>query len=181
MTDDCAIAYIYFDYQERMAQTARNVLISLVKQLLEYLGPKAWPEQLLEKLQSKNASTRGLLNIHNLSQLLTLCAQQFTKTFLIFDALDEFENSSDRRKLFALLNDARKRNPGIKIFVTSPPHLSVNGCLDTAKVLSVEAHIDDIEIYIRNHLEYSGYDPRIVDEIVAKILASADGMYNIIS
>jgi hypothetical protein len=152
-------------------------MASLLKQLLQCLGPKPWPKVLLQKLLLQSATPRSLLDINALSDLIRLCIEQFNKTFFIFDAIDELESRADRACLFDFLDAARTWNGDVKILLTSPPHISLNQLQKSAQILSMAVSDADLKIYIRYQIKYRQFGLDLENEIIAQILSAADGMY----
>jgi hypothetical protein len=173
---DCATAYVYFDYQERLTQSATNVVLSLLKQLLHCLAPKRWPKPLFEMV-SKNASDiRNSLDGRQVLTFIFHCARQFSKVFFIFDALDECEDVPSRSKLIDFINTATQLEPCIRILLTSRPQLPANSFGNHSAIL-VRALDRDIETYTRASIKHKSYSSVLQDEIVNKIVASSGGLY----
>jgi hypothetical protein len=107
---------------------------------------------------------------------LFLCANQFSRVFFIFDALDECEDQASRWKLLDFLKAARELGPKAKILVTSRSQLPAHEPLRCAEAISVVAHDSDLELFIRTGIEHKCYNPAMQQEIVSKLLSKADGM-----
>lgn len=177
----CALAYVYFDYQDRATQTPANVLSSLLKQLLRQIGSKAWPKELFQRLQSKSSDAyTSTLNSREVVRLMQHCAEQFSCVYLIFDALDECEDPA-RTKFLTFIVTAAKMEHRLRILFTSRPQLIINESLNVTDTIVIHAQQADIEAYIRASIEYKSYKPSLQEEIVRKLLARADGLYTKIS
>ena len=174
--DDCATAYIYFDYQDRLTQSATNVLLSLLKQLLHCLGPRDWPKPLFQQLSTKVSSVSNTLDGRQVTKLIFHCARQFPKAFLIFDALDECEDIPSRTKLIDFINTATQLEPMIRILFTSRPQIPEDS-FERHGTIVVRSHETDIEAYARATIKHKRYSSVLQDEIVSKIVAGSDGLY----
>jgi hypothetical protein len=169
---------VYFDYQEGTALNTWNILTNPLLHLLQCLGTNPWPKTLFDKLQISSSKPRSRLDIASLLQLMRLCTQQFEKIFFIFDSLDELENHADRTQLLEFLDETLKWNREIKILLTSQPHISLDKLEISAQILEISPHIADLTTYIREKIKHRKFGPHFENEIVAKTLAGADGMYS---
>jgi hypothetical protein len=174
--EDCATAYIYFDYQDRLTQSTTNVLLSLLKQLLRCLGPSQWPPRLFQKLSKKVSDVSNTLDSSEVTKYIIHCARQFPKVFFIFDALDECEDLSSRSKLIDFMNTATQLESRIRILFTSRPQLPTTDCSNQGTIV-IRSLKTDVETYIRANIKYKRYPTVLQDEIVTKIVASSDGLY----
>jgi len=156
-----------------LTQSATNVFLSLLKQLLRQLGPSDWPSDLFQKL-SQTRSDVSVLNIREVSKFVLDCASQFSDVFFIFDALDECEDPRARKKLIDFINTATQLNPRVKILFTSRTNLPGSDFVSHKSIL-IKAHATDIEGYVRANLEHKRYSDELRDEIVSKIIARSDG------
>jgi hypothetical protein len=170
--DDSVTAYIYFDYQDRLTQSATNVLFSLLKQLLQSLRWNHWPTALFSKFPTK-ATDFNALDERDLMKSILHCARQFPKVYFVFDALDECEDIHSRSKIIDFMYTVTQMEPRVRILVTSRPHLPFM-CQSSILVQSNRA---DIEAYIRANISHKRYSSDLQDEIVSKILAKSDGLY----
>ena len=174
MLNSASIAsYIYFDHQDSSTQSARNVLLCILKQLLSQLHYDTWPVGLSERLGGR---CKGAPDIAELTSFVTQCCQKFDKVFLIFDAMDECADPGVRWKVLEFIGIIRIAVPGTKVFITSRPQMWSNGGLCSAKVIHVKAQQCDIEAYVRAKTEHTGYDPGLVDDIITKLVESSQGM-----
>jgi hypothetical protein len=78
------VAHIYFNYKEQEQQTPVKVLASLVKQLA---CQTSYVPDALEKHYDKDHGKAP--TVEELYIALLDISERFTKTFLVFDALDE--------------------------------------------------------------------------------------------
>jgi hypothetical protein len=171
--ENCATVYFHFDCKDRLTQNAMNVFHCLLKQLLHCLGSRPWPGEVLERLKTKRSESIGTRDI---LRFLFLCANQFSRVFFIFDALDECEDQAARWKLLDFLKAARELGPKVKTLITSRPQLPAHEPLRSAESISIVAHDSDLELFIRTGIEHKCYKPAMQQEIVSKLVSNADGM-----
>lgn len=157
-----------------------NVLSSLLKQLLRRFGQSPWPKDLFQTLRAKSSDPCNTLDPRDVISFIFQCAEEFSKVFFIFDALDECEDLNARWKVLSFINTAAQMEPRVRVLLTSRPHLPANDGLSSADIVSVYAHPDDIEAYIRATIEYKRYKPTLQEEIVRTLLSKADGLYYIL-
>lgn len=114
--EDYCVAYIYFDYNAQSQQSPTNVFASLLRQFarrLQYLPSSI--ESLYDKLQP-NKKRPALKELYaNLSAL----RKSFSRTFLVFDALDECHEEYQRRELLPLFERLGMED-GISLFFHQP-------------------------------------------------------------
>jgi hypothetical protein len=171
------VAYVYFDYQDRAIQNATNVLCSLLMQTLRSIENKSWPEDLFQKLHAKCTNPCNILDVQDVIKLIVDLTQEIPSMFFIFDALDECNDLATRRKLMNFMTTITTHQPQVKFLVTSRLQLPTYHGLSSAEVITIYAHDSDLEVFIRAKIEHKCYDPSLENEIVAKILNRADGLY----
>lgn len=107
----------------------------------------------------------------------------FNRVFLIFDALDECDKTSQRPELLRLFRLMGKE--GISVFVTSRPHSQdiKHGLREAVKV-ELSAQRRDIELYIREKINNNmrikdliQTDTNLTEKIVSGLVESAKGMW----
>lgn len=182
VTENYGIAYIYFDYKEHDGQTPMQVFSSMVKQLAQQLDDL--PTELGRLYRElENHGRRPL--IEDLLRIVCSFKKSFNCLFLVFDAMDECNEQSQRRRLLPLFH--RLRDRGARIFVTSRPHpedlqrsfrdvpqieLAATDADITTYVLGRIAESPRIQGFIGNKRRAVGLE----DKIALEIMNSAHGM-----
>jgi hypothetical protein len=92
-----AIAYFYFDFQNRDKQQTHDLLRSLIAQLS---NRRTQIPVALEQLYSSCQSTHRLPDLDDLMTTLEYILQEFRHTYIIIDALDE---STEREVLLKMI------------------------------------------------------------------------------
>jgi len=160
-----AIAFIYMDYKEKETQTAPNISANILKQMIASLD--TIPEDLLESMETiKNSQ-----NMDDWSYLIKRCASQFGSTFVVIDAMDECRDYRTRNQMLNLLSSIRGQHQKILITSRQKPPKGIN-----IESIMIEANDSDVETYIRSTLEQTEIKPQIRDQIVSKIVGSAQKM-----
>jgi hypothetical protein len=112
------------------------------------------------------------IDLEEQATLILKCASHFSSGFFIFDALDECEDPRVRFKLVSLLKALGTGSVRVMVTSRQPPPEG----LDT-DTLRIRAHDTDLEIYVRAELKNTKLKESLKDEIVAKIILSAQETY----
>jgi hypothetical protein len=109
------IAFVYFNYKKQDSQSIRTILGTIIKQLAR--RKVCLPEELREFYRAyyQNAERPSAEKLANqLSQLIAT----FVRVYIVFDALDEFD---DRKTILPIITgmSSASGNGSLKIFVTS--------------------------------------------------------------
>ena len=176
--EDTRIAYIYCDYKNQTAQTAANLVACLVRQIIG--RTKTLPKELAtmhEELSNQNRRP----SFDELKRLLVAVCNQYTRTYILVDALDECEASRERRLLLPLLESLP--NAPTRLFVTSRPNSEdISQSFHNASQIDIEAPESDIRGYIMERIDERRDSacplaPELKEEIISTISTRASGMY----
>ncbi|EUC41885.1 hypothetical protein COCMIDRAFT_49808, partial [Bipolaris oryzae ATCC 44560] len=141
MERDIGIAYIYFDYADKEAQSLENVFASVLKQVV-LCKEKESIEEVRRLYRACNMGAQRP-EIDTLVETLGHMSQYFKQIFIVFDALDE---CSDKLRAVLLKQLESLDNPRWRFFVTGRSHLSdVSMKFPSCSELVVAAHRDDVE------------------------------------
>lgn len=171
------VAYIYFDYNEQDQQMSVHVLASLVKQLT-YQTLQLPVE--IEQLHDTSQHDGKRPTLEELYVALLVAFKSFSRVFLIFDALDEY-NPEQRKELLPLMH--RMGKDGASLFLTSrdyPEDIRFSLCDVPQIKISVAA--DDIKCYIREKIQKNPRAKRLIqqgdceDRIISELTECAEGM-----
>ena len=112
------IACVYCDYRDQENQNGRNILGSIVKQLLTTV-PK-WEDSIEDSLVQVQ---KYGLDEKILTKLLHMVLDKhFKYTFICIDALDELEKEA-RHSTLAWLKVLLTQKSGARLFLTGRPHV----------------------------------------------------------
>ncbi|KAL7969900.1 hypothetical protein HDV63DRAFT_376181 [Trichoderma sp. SZMC 28014] len=181
------LAFIYFDFIRKESQRTIDILASLIKQLVrDELSLPTAIKDLQKKYRKIPAPSRSDKDVKAFSEALKkLISDKCTKTFIVIDALDECQDSSDFLKsLFTVLEDTEA-----KLFATTRPSESVEKIFKSELLLDIAASTEDVESYVRGRLpEFTvlsdeNYDIReelradLKNEIITKVGSAIDGVF----
>ena len=176
------VAYFYFDYTKRETHSASFLLRSVLRQLCSFRTPL--PGAAVEF--HKTYSNRPVF-ANRLAAYLSLVVQEFSRVYVVIDALDEFEEGPDRAELLEYLTTLAQNS--VKLLVTSRPHPNdIKRRLNGFASLEVEANPDDIQMFLHETISKDGDAMEIMEEdeglredIVKTLMDRAQGMYDYLS
>lgn len=113
--------------------------------------------------------------------MFIIVSKQFSRVFLIFDALDECDQKSQRREILSFFHRLEKH--GVSMLLISRPHPEdIQISPEKAAKIEISAHADDIRAYIGKVIEENLRAQRLVkqgkckDLIVSGLVDCAKGM-----
>jgi hypothetical protein len=169
------VVYFYYQFQDALKQSAEEVLACLLKQLLEPL--KQLPSCLESQYQvfTNSSEPPARPDLTALIELFLQSSKHFDRVFVMIDAFDECGQVGRQPEKIVLALQSLS-NSGIKIFITTQPHLLGDLRSDSSTILEIRADETDIERYIRSNLP-SRVSKELEDDIVSTICVKSDGMY----
>ena len=178
--DNVGIVFVYFNYKE--PNSATEILGSLLQQLqlrkttISTAVCNLWQSHIWRKTRP------------TLPEFLTLLqdeAQNFTKFFVVLDALDECpEKYQDRDCRDKLLTVIHELGPGLRLLVTGRSHIkNVTEVFPDATVIKIRGTEEDIRKYVNSRIDmernlkyYIGKDTKLRRRVTHKIAKKVDGM-----
>ncbi|KAI5838616.1 hypothetical protein DFP73DRAFT_502743, partial [Morchella snyderi] len=172
------VAYFYFNYKEKEQQSPDIVISSLLKQLASQL--LHLPKQISELYKLEEENKRPTLA--QLVEVFFATFKFFGKVFIVFDALDECDEHSQRGKLLPLFHEMAGAGAGL--FITSRHHPEdIQESFKVVAKIELSAKNDDIKSYIEERIEKNARAKRLVhdgkfgDRIVSQLTKCANGMF----
>jgi len=173
-----SIAYLYCNYRRQQEQKPADLLASILKQLIQPSMPES-----VKNLHERHRDKRTRPSFGEISEVLHSVVGNYSRTFIIIDALDECQVSDGSRKKFLseMLNLQAKT--GVSLFATSRfiPEImeEVKGGICIS--LEISASDEDVRKYLDGHmLQLPSFVLRSLDlqeEIKTEIIKAVDGMY----
>ena len=144
--DDIGIAFVYFD--DARTVTAEDIIGSLVKHLVHRRGN---PSQDLTDLYSQHTERRTHPTYLELSMILETEAREFSKVFVVIDALDECPVRNDTRT--KILTELSKLST-VRVMITGRPHVTavVLSSLGEVCQVQIRARDEDIDKYTEERI-----------------------------
>lgn len=171
------IAYVYCDFQRRHEQKIDDLLASLLKQLAE--SYPFLPER-VKKLYNHHNTIRTRPSLEDISRTLHSVADNYSKVFIIVDALDECQASDHcRARLLSELFNLQKRH-GTNILATSRFIPEIVDQFQGSLRLEIRAREEDVWTYLDHHMSperaFLRKNLELQEEIKGKIAQVVGGM-----
>jgi DNA replication protein DnaC len=171
------ISYLYCNFRRHDEQKAEDLLANVLKQLAQ--GQSTLPES-VKALDDSHQKNRTQPSFDEISRTIRSVAANYSKIFIIIDAVDECQVYNACRASFLTDVSAIQAERGANIFVTSRfdiPEITTE--FNDRKSIEIRAHDEDVGKYIDMHIGCSGSrllkDNR--QEIRGNIIEAANGMY----
>lgn len=171
------IAYLYCNFRRQQEQKPTDLLANLLKQLVQ--KQSSMPEG-LKNLYERHKNNWTRTSFKEISNVLYSVIAEYSRAFILIDALDECEISDGgHKKLLSEIFNLQAKS-GISLFATSRfiPVIEKDfkGCIS----LEIRASDEDIQSYIDGHLSnlpsFVSGSPKLQEEIKAEIIKAVDGM-----
>ena len=171
------IAYLYCNFRQQQQQKPEDLLLSLLKQLVQTRAPM--PESVKKLYECHNRKrTRPLFN--EILEALKSVAAQYSRALIIVDALDECGTSDNERQKFLLAIFNLQEKTEVNLFATSRINDNIAKLFKGALSLQICARDDDVKSYLDGQI--SLWQSDILDDtlrgtIRREVIRAVDGMY----
>ncbi|EUC46574.1 hypothetical protein COCMIDRAFT_65909, partial [Bipolaris oryzae ATCC 44560] len=171
------IAYIYCNFKRQNEQTLEDLLASVLKQLVQ---ARSSLPQTVRSLHDRYRSMKARPSIDDISMALHSVAAEFSRVFILVDALDECRvNDSCRAKLLSQLSQLQT-SCGANLFATSRFIPDITSRFERDTWLEIRASKQDMDRYVEGHIHqlprFVGRDSDLKQEISSEIVKAVDGM-----
>lgn len=173
------VSYLYCNFRRQHEQKAIDLLSNLLKQMVQRLSSLP---QSVKKLHEQCSSKRMRPLISELSQALQSVVRDYTKTFIIVDALDECQASDGARQQFLSELLTLKAKTSTNLFITSRfiPEI-VRDLKGRSTQLEIRASNEDLQNYLSRHMvnllpSFVSCNEALQEDIKTAIVKAADGM-----
>ncbi|KAF7368697.1 Ankyrin repeat-containing protein [Mycena venus] len=170
------VAVIYLNHQETEAQSPSNLVAGLWRQLVFEKGMSASVRQLHEK----HCEPRTRPTLEETHYVLCSTVLEYSKVFIIVDALDEYPE----QQRHILLHRLSSLTSTVNLMFTSRAHISIGHVVPNLESLEIRATEGDIRRYLyaeilrssrlSRHIESR---PDLREEIEKNIVRRSDGMF----
>jgi hypothetical protein len=177
--DSIGIAYVYCNFRRQHEQKPVDLLASLLKQFIR--GLPAMPES-IKNFYERHKRKQTRPSFDEISKELFSVITNYSKSFIIIDALDECQVSDgDRQKFLSELFNLQTR-AGASLFATSRfiPEIKKK-FVENNTSLEIRAHDEDVRRYLDGHMAQlpsfvlSSID--LQEEIKTSIIKVVGGMF----
>ncbi|CUS15237.1 unnamed protein product, partial [Tuber aestivum] len=177
------VAYFYFTFSDPKKQDLRNMLRSIIGQLLLASSDIGLPDEIIKLYRSSKAS--GMLpDIKDLQVALSHITGLSRKTFIILDALDEFPKAT-RGRLLSWIGELRADPDAgsLSLLMTSRPETDIAKSLELPTTFAIPLQskfIDpDIQSYIESCLDrrpgFTKFTEVMKGEIKERLVSGSQG------
>jgi Cdc6-like AAA superfamily ATPase len=176
--NNIGIAYLYCSFRRQHEQRPVDLLASLLKQFIR--GLPVMPES-MKNLYKRHMGKQTRPSLDEISKELHSVVADYSKSFIIIDALDECQVSDGGRQKFLseLLNLQAKA--GASLFATSRfiPEITKE-FVGKSVSLEIRASEEDVRRYLDGHMaqlpSFVLSRPDLREEIKTEIVKAVDGM-----
>ncbi|KAJ7291257.1 ankyrin repeat-containing domain protein [Mycena rebaudengoi] len=174
--DNIGVVCIYINHKETHEQTMSNLLAGVWRQLV--LGKSIASTSLVRKLFQKHSEKRTKPEPAQIHEVVRLAIAEWSKVYIVVDALDEMPEDNRHR----LLNYLTNMGPAVCLMLTSRHDVSLPNI--TAETFEIRVPEEDIQKYVEHRIKESTQlslhvktCSQLREEIIAKILENADRMF----
>ncbi|RMJ16034.1 hypothetical protein CDV36_004270 [Fusarium kuroshium] len=174
-----AVIYLYCSYKEEGVQTPREMIGSLLKQVVQHKA--ALPDG-LRHLYDKHARGKTPPKLDELARLLVQEVASLPFVFVVIDALDECPERGNTRD--TLLTEIQKLPQNARILITSRYSPQIDERFDSVPHIDIRATDDDVKRYIEVRIEKESSlakhvrsDPTLMEEIIKTVAKCSQGMF----
>jgi hypothetical protein len=171
------IAYLYFNFRRQHEQKLEDLLASLLKQLAQ---PQPSIPNSVKVLYDRHKDKRTRLSLDEILQALRVVISEFSKVFIVIDALDECQVSDGCRMRFLSEIFNLQSKCGASLFATSRFIPEITEKFKGSVSLEIHASSEDVRRYLDGHMSqlpaFVGRSLDLQEEIKTQIVKGVDGM-----
>ncbi|KAJ7278197.1 ankyrin repeat domain-containing protein [Mycena rebaudengoi] len=172
------VACAYLNHKETDIQSPENILAGLWRQLI--FGKPILQGSPAHLLYHKHHEKETKPTVDELRALLSSVVADYSKVYIVIDALDEYVEN----KRHMLLKHLAALRPGINLLLTSRPHITPKMFFPNTPALEIRATEEDIRQYLDAQIQNSfrllkhvQSHPELRQEIENQIIGNVDGMF----
>ncbi|KAK2037850.1 ankyrin [Colletotrichum somersetense] len=144
--DSVAVMIAFCSFDDEESQSPRNLIASLLKQVLQTRGSSRVPSKLKEHYSKAATSKDGqLLSVESLTEFLREELKTYDAAYVILDGLDEVSNIAERAAVVKAVHDI---GAGAKVIITSRHSEDIIEALQRTQVCK-ECQTKDAQVYWR--------------------------------
>lgn len=170
------VAYVYCNFRRNDDQRLEDLLASLLKQLCE----KAGLTRTVTGLCDRHRAKRSRPSADELWRALQAAAASFSRTFIIADALDEYQVSTRYRTGFIDACFDLQARSGSNLFATSRFLPEITEKFHDASKFEIRAHSQDFQSCTVGHMyrvpNFVGQNVSLEKDVKDTVIQAVDGM-----
>jgi Cdc6-like AAA superfamily ATPase len=173
------IAYLYCNFRRQHEQKPSNLLESILKQLVQ---EQSTVLESVKSLYSRHTTIkRSRPLVEEISKVLRSVVANYSRCFILVDALDECQISDGGRKQFLSEIFDLQIQTGVNLFATSRFIPDIEKHFEGSISLEIRASDEDVERYIDGHMSrlplFVSRSPDLQDKVKTEIIMAVDGMH----
>jgi Cdc6-like AAA superfamily ATPase len=172
------IAYLYCNFRRQHEQKPVDLLSSLLKQLIQERS--SVPEK-VKSLYERHKDKRTRPSFDEISKALQSVVTDYSRTFIIIDALDECQVSDGGRRELLSNISSLQANTGVNLFATSRFIPEIVNEFGKSITIEIRASDDDVQRYLDGRMSrlrpFVSRNISLRGEIKTEITNAVDGMY----
>jgi Cdc6-like AAA superfamily ATPase len=172
------IAYLYCNFRRQHEQKPVDLLSSLLKQLIQERS--SVPEK-VKNLYERHKDKRTRPSFDEISKALQSVVTDYSRTFIIIDALDECQVSDGGRRELLSNISSLQANTGVNLFATSRFIPEIVNEFGKSITIEIRASDDDVQRYLDGRMSrlrpFVSRNISLRGEIKTEITNAVDGMY----
>lgn len=170
------IAYLYCNFRRQQEQKPTNLLASILKQLIQ--RRLSVPEN-IASLYKHHKEAQNRPSFDEISEVLQSVIANYSRTYIIIDALDECQVSGRSLLLSEIFNLQTKTD--VNFFATSRFIPEIVNMFEGSTSLEIYASDEDVARYLDGHMSrlpsFVSRNCALQEEIKTEIIDVVDGMY----
>jgi Cdc6-like AAA superfamily ATPase len=175
---DIGIAYLYCNYRRKEEQSPDQLLLSLVKQLVQELP--SVPDG-VKNLYERHKGKRTRPSFDEISTVLHSVVVDYSRVFIIIDALDECHGSDGHRQKVLSEVFSLQAKTATSLLATSRFIPEITKQFEGSIFLEIRASDEDVRRYLDGKIPqlrpFVSRSLALQEEIKAEIIKAVDGMY----
>ena len=172
------IAYLYCNFRRHHEQKVRDLLTSLLKQLIQCQS--SLPDS-IKSLYDSYRDKRTRPSFDEILRALQSIVTMYSRVFIIIDALDECQVTHGCQETFLSELFSLQAKCGANLFVTSRFIPDITSKFQGSVSLEIRASEDDVRRYVDGHISHlPSFVRRSLDlqeEVKTYVVEAVDGMY----
>lgn len=176
--ENTSIAYIYCNFQRKEDQKARNMLLSLLRQLAQ--SPSHLTDD-VRSLYERHKSQKTMPSTDEIARALqSIITQKNSRVFVVVDALDECQEADGNRKQFLSDMFDLHEKCGVSLFVTSRFIPEIENAFEGYPSIHISANHNDVWSYLDAQMmelpTFVREDAELQSETKSRIGSAANGV-----
>jgi Cdc6-like AAA superfamily ATPase len=173
------VAFLYCSAGDHEFRKPVNLLWSLLRQFVQK-SPRVLPEILQLFYECYKLQKPPRLAIEDVSKAMQIMIREYSRAFVVIDALDECHWENDELHTFLSVILALQAQTGLNLLVTSRRAFDTQSGFQGFLSLTIRASDNDIRLYLQNHMArlppFVQRNPHLLDNIKDDIVQASNGV-----